>query len=161
VDQIRGIAADPSLRAEVLRQAQEQFEGELAELATEQRGLEQELAWHHADIGKICGEAPATGTAGARLAELHDRVAQAETRLAELRHRIEEHQRDRLDAGDIDAAFADFDNVWNALSPREQSQVLALLVARVEFDAAQSTVAVSFHPTAIKALARKQLGGAA
>jgi site-specific DNA recombinase len=161
MDQIRGIAADPSLRAEVLRQAQEQFEGELAELATEQRGLEQELAWHHADIGKICGEAPATGTAGARLAELHDRVAQAETRLAELRHRIEEHQRDRLDAGDIDAAFADFDNVWNALSPREQSQVLALLVARVEFDAAQSTVAVSFHPTAIKALARKQLGGAA
>jgi|GEM_PF-5909932 len=31
VDQIRGIAADPGLRAEVLRQAQERFEGELAE----------------------------------------------------------------------------------------------------------------------------------
>jgi site-specific DNA recombinase len=161
VEQIRGIAVDPGLRAEVLRQAQEQFEGELAELVREQRGLEQELAWHHADIGKICGEGPATGPAGARLAELHDRVAQAETRLAELRHRIEEHQRDRLDAGDIDAAFADFDNVWNALSPREQAQVLTLLVARVEFDAADSTIAVSFHPTAIKTLAGQKLGGAA
>jgi site-specific DNA recombinase len=161
VDQIRGIADDPGLRAEVLRQAQEQFEGELAELATEQRGIEQELGWHHADIRKLCGDGPATGPAGARLAELHDRVAQAETRLAELRQRIEEHQRDRLDAGDIDAAFADFDNVWNALSPREQAQVLALLVARVDFDAADSTVAVSFHPTAIKTLARNKLGGAA
>jgi site-specific DNA recombinase len=161
VDQIRGIAADPGLRAEVLRQAQEQCERELAELATAQRGLEQELAWHHADIRKLCGDGPATGPAGARLAELHDRVAQAETRLAELRHRIEEHQRDRLDAGDIDAAFADFDSVWNVLSPREQAQVLALLVARVEFDAADSTVAVSFHPTAIKTLTRQKLGGAA
>ncbi len=127
-DQIRGIAADPGLRAEFLRQAQEQFDVELAELATEQRGLEQELAWHHADIGKICGDGPATAPGGARLAELNDRVAQAETRLAELRHRIEEHERDQLDVGDIDAAFADFDNVWNALSPREQAQVLALLV---------------------------------
>ncbi len=161
VDQIRGIAADPGLRAEVLRQAQEQFEGELAEMAMEQRGLEQELAWHHADIRKLCSNGPATGPAGARLAELHDRVAQAETRLAELRRRIEEHQRDRLHASDIDAAFADFDNVWNALSPREQAQVLALLVARVEFDAADSTVAVSFHPTAIKTLSRQKLGGAA
>jgi hypothetical protein len=35
------------------------------------------------------------------------------------------------------------------------------LVARVEFDAADNTVAVSFHPTAIKTLARKQLGDAA
>jgi site-specific DNA recombinase len=161
VDQIRGIAADPGLRAEVLRQAQEQFAAELAELTTEQRGLEQELVWHHADIRKLCGNGPATGPAGARLAELHDRVAQAETRLAELRRRFEEHQRDRLNAGDIDAAFADFGNVWNALSPREQAQVLALLVARVEFDAADNTVAVSFHPTAIKTLARQKLGGAA
>jgi site-specific DNA recombinase len=161
VDQIRGIGTDPGLRAEVLRQAQEQFEGEMAELSTEQRGLEQELAWHHADIGKICGDGPATGPTGARLAELHDRVAQAETRLAELCQRIEDHQRDRLNASDIDAAFADFENVWNALSPREQAQVLALLVARVEFDAADSTVAVSFHSSAIKTLARNQLGGAA
>ncbi|GIW81345.1 MAG: hypothetical protein KatS3mg105_3152 [Gemmatales bacterium] len=161
VDQIRGIAVDPGLRAEVLHQAQEQFETELAELVTEQRGLERELAWHHAEIRKLCGEGPATGPAGGRLAELHDRVAQAETRLAELHLRIKEHQRDRLVAGDIDAAFDDFDNVWNILSPREQAQVLALLIARVEYDVAESTVAISFHPTAIKALARQKLGGAA
>lgn len=57
--------------------------------------------------------------------------------------------------------MADFDGLWHALSPREQAQLMALLVARVEFDATQSTVAVSFHPTAIKAWNGKQLGGAA
>jgi hypothetical protein len=33
-------------------------------------------AEHIADIGKLCGDGPATGLAGARLAELHERVAQ-------------------------------------------------------------------------------------
>jgi site-specific DNA recombinase len=61
----------------------------------------------------------------------------------------------------VRAGSADFDNVWNSLSPREQAQVIALLVARVEFDATDSTVVVCFHPTAIKTLARQQLGGAA
>ena len=51
------------------------------------------------------------------------------------------------------AAFADFDKVWSALSSREQARILALLVARVEFDPAESTIAVTFHPSAIKTFA--------
>ena len=161
LDQIRTIAADPGLRAEVLRQAQEQFESELAELTAERRGLERELGRHHADLRKLCGDDAAFASSSAHLAELLDRIAQAETRLGELNRRIEEHKRNRLEVSDIDAAFADFENVWNALSPREQAQVVALLVARVEFDAATSTVAVSFHPMAIKTFARQKLGRAA
>jgi site-specific DNA recombinase len=161
VEHVRGIADDTGLRAEVLCQAQEQFASELAELTTEKRGLEQELGWHQNDIRKLIGSGPVTGQAANRLAELNDRIAVGETRLRELRNRIEEHERDLLNSGDIDVAFADFDNVWNALSPREQAQVLELLVARVEFDAADSTVAISFHTSAIKSLAQKKLGEAA
>ena len=36
---------------------------------------------------------------------------------------------------DLDAAFADFDHAWNELSPREQCELLNLLVARIEFNA--------------------------
>ncbi|GIW90220.1 MAG: integrase [Pirellulaceae bacterium] len=161
IDHIRAITTDPRLRAEVLREAQAQIEGELAELVRERRGLEQELSRYHAEIRKLCGGGPAIVGSGMRLAELNDRVMQAETRLQELRRRIEEQERERLTAKEIDAAFEDFDNVWNALSPREQAQVLALLVARVEFDSEDSTVAISFHPTAIMSLARQSLGGVA
>lgn len=160
IDQIRGLADDAQLRAEVLRQAQQQHERELAELVTEQRGLERELGWHNAEIRTLCSNGPAKGTHAARLAEVHDRVAQTETRLRELQNQIEECEKGRINPGDIDLAFVDFDNVWNTLSPREQSQVIALLVSRVEYNAAGSTVAVSFHATAIKTLAQKQLGDA-
>jgi len=43
------------------------------------------------------------------LAELHDRMAQAETRLREVQPQLQEHEQDRVTATDIDAAPADFE----------------------------------------------------
>lgn len=161
IDQIRGIATDPIVRAGVFAQADNQFELTLAELTTEKRGLEKELTRHHADIRHFCGKGPATGQVSNRLAEINELVKTAESRLAEVRQRIESHLRSRLDANDIEVAFADFDNVWNALSPREQCRVLSLLIAKVEFNAADSTVSVSFHVTGFKELSKQKVGDAA
>lgn len=161
VDQIRAIAADKGLRAEVYRQSQEQFDRANAELTTEQKGLEREIGWHQSDIHKLTSNGPTTGTASERLAELNDRVSLATARLQEIREQTETRKRERLSAADVDRAFREFDNVWNSLSPREQSRVLALLVARVEYDAGMGTVSVTFHPTTIQALAHRKLEGAA
>jgi hypothetical protein len=35
----------------------------------------------------------------------------------------------------------------------ERAKIVSLLVARVEFDVSDSTVSISFHPSAIKSLA--------
>lgn len=56
--------------------------------------------------------------------------------------------------GDVAAAFADFDNIWTALSPREQVRLINLLVNRVDFDAADNSIEVSFYPSGIKAVAQ-------
>ncbi|MGQ9505287.1 MAG: recombinase family protein [Thermogutta sp.] len=159
IDEMRAIGCDRTLRAEVLREAQAQFEAERAELVTEERGLKRELGWRHAELRRLAGNAPAP--APDQVAELHDRIAQCETRLREVQRQLEEHEQICLTSAEIDAALADFDGVWNALSFCEQAQLVALLVARVEFDATGSTVLVSLHPTATKALHHKRLGGAA
>ena len=161
VDQIRCIAHDRDLRTEVLQQARAHVESELKDLRLEQRGLARELARHHDDLRKLAIDAPASGATTARIADLHGLVARAETRLAELAKQVGDLERERLDEADVAAAFADFDKVWNALSPREQAQVLALLVARVEFNAGDSTIEVTFHPSAIKTLAKRDLEEAA
>ncbi len=56
----------------------------------------------------------------------------------------------------VAAAFADFDALWAALTPREQTRVVALLVERVEFDAATSTLSFAFSPTGIRLLAQER-----
>jgi site-specific DNA recombinase len=133
----------------------------LAELATQQQHLERQLARDHAEISRLAVSPDPSSATTARIADLHVRVSRAEQQLAKVRSRTAEIQRQQIDAGDVAAAFADFDNVWNALSSREKSQVISLLVARIEFDVTDSTISISFHPSAIKALAQGNIEDAA
>lgn len=84
---------------------------------------------------------------------MQEAVGRAESRLAEVRSSITDREADRFEDDDFANAFQQFDDTWNALSPREQAQTLALLLHRVEFDAADSSITMSFHPSAIKCLA--------
>lgn len=161
VDQIRGIAHDSGLRDEVLKQACFTTETDLAELSTQQRQLERQLGRDHAEISRLAVSPEPSSVTTARIADLHERVLRAEQQLADVRNRITEIEGQRISQSDVSAAFADFDNVWNALSSREQARVLALLVARVEFDPADSTIAISFHPSAIRTLAEGNVEDAA
>ncbi len=95
------------------------------------------------------------------IADLHDRIARAETRISELDDSILALEREQLSEEDVAAAFDDFDGVWESLSPREQAQIIGLLVSRIEFDAHDSSVAVCFHASAIKTLAERAVGEAA
>ncbi len=153
VDQIRCIAHDEGLRDEVLRQAKCSNNCDLAELSTQQQQLERQLSRDHAEIARLAVAPDPSSATTARMADLHERIARAEQQLAQVRNRVGEIERQQIGEADVAAAFADFDNVWNALSTREQSQVMSLLVSRVEFDPADSTIAISFYPSAIKSLA--------
>jgi site-specific DNA recombinase len=161
VDQIRCIASDAGLRDEVIRQANTQFETEVAEMRTERNQTERELGWHHTEIRKLAVDGAVNSGSTARIADLHERIAKAEARLEELDTRIAERQQDQLTSQDVAAAFADFDNLWETLIPREQAAIIALLVSRVEFDPVESAISVSFHPTAIRTLMKTNFGGAA
>jgi site-specific DNA recombinase len=161
VDQIRCIAHDADLQDEVLRQACTATDDELTELGTQQQQLERQLSRDHAEIGRLAVSPDPSSATTARMAELHERISRAEQRLAQIRNRVAEIKRQQIDAEDVTAAFADFDNIWNALSSREQAQVISLLVARIEFDVSDSTIAISFHPFAIKSLAEGKTEDAA
>jgi len=156
IEQIRCIGEDGELLAEVLRQASKQVDGELAAIGVQQRDLQRELRRHHAEIRRLAVDEPATSVATARIADLHERVQRCEQRAAELRDRAAELEAQRIGEEDVAVAFADFDNVWNCLSPREQAKLLKLLVARVEFDPTESTIAITFHETGIKALSESK-----
>ena len=137
-------------------QARAQVEGDLKQLQSERRGLERDLTRYHAELRKLAADS--SPRKAARMADLQDLVARAETRLAEVRQQVAERQKDQLDDQEVAATFGDFDTVWNSLSPREQAEALALLAARVEYDGANSQIAVSFHPSAIGGFAQDRCG---
>ena len=53
---------------------------------------------------------------------------------------------------EVATALGDFDQIWSALSPREQARVIALLVAQVEYHGGTGKVGITFQPSGIRAL---------
>ncbi len=153
VDQIRCIGSDPELLRETLAEAQRHVQSHLERIAVERSGVERGLARAHAEIRRLAATGEPFAAATDRITDLNDQARAADRRLTEIAAETSELERDLVGEADITAAFTDFENVWQALSPREQARLIGLLVARVEFDAADSTIEITFHPTGIKALA--------
>ncbi len=152
VDHIRCIASDAELRRNVLQQSRALSESELEGLAAQERSLIARLTRCQEEIERMAVDASTTSVATDRLATLHEQIAQIERSLATVRSDAESLREQHFSELDINAAFADFDNVWKALTTTEQIQVLNLLVERVQFDAEDSTIAITLHPSGIKSL---------
>ena len=153
VDQIRGIGLDPAMLGDTLVEARKHVDAEIERFAVERRAIERGLTRLRNEIKRTSSSDLAVHATVAYLAELNQQADVAERRLTEIDSRVTVLQAERIDPADVAAALADFDNVWGALSPREQARVIRLLVQRVEFDATEGTIEVSVHPTGIKTLA--------
>jgi len=91
--------------------------------------------------------------ASSRLIALHDQREQTRRPLARVAAEIYQLDAEQINDLDVSKAFADFDNVWNALNTLEKSEVLSLLVSRIEFDNSDSSLSIEMHPAGIKSLA--------
>jgi site-specific DNA recombinase len=158
VDQIRCIGEDSALVAETVDQARRQSDEAIEALERERRDLERELARHGKEIRKLVGEITATyaeGADSARLADLQERIATAQRRLAEVQHEVDRLSQSLVTEDEAAAALSAFQPVWGALTPREQARLLELLIERVEFDGASDSVKLVFHASGIHALSQQ------
>jgi site-specific DNA recombinase len=151
VDRIRGIGRDPNLLAAALAEARRRHQDHVAELVAARDAAESELRALDAETRRAARGTDAAATD--RLADLQERTRAVERRLTETRERHVAAEGEAVDAEDLDAALALFDPVWDALFPREQARILALLVEGVRYDGGAGTLAVTFRPSGIRALA--------
>jgi site-specific DNA recombinase len=155
VDQIKCIGRDPALLNETLAAARTQARAGIADLEAERRGLARELGRWNAEVAKLAVQPAhnANGTVVSRLADLHERIRDAERRTTEINEQVIALGRTIVDEREVTLALSAFDPVWEALTPREQARIVQLLVERVEYDGRASKVSIRFHPAGIKTLA--------
>ncbi len=161
VDEVRALATDKALLAQVLTEAKATIGGECAALATERDDLKRELTRHHQELRRLVKDGRTGSEVTAKIADLNDRIRSGEQRGGELNIRIADLERETITRAEAEAAFADFDRLWANLSPREQARLLNLLISAVEYDAKAGSVSVTFRPTSIASLARRRTEEAA
>ena len=157
VERIKAIGKDNELVTRTLTQARKQNQEGLEALQAEHRRLERELVLHGAEVRKLIdqGGVPGETPTVARLADLQECIRAAEQRATEVREQIVMINERSVDEDELARALALFDPVWDSLSPGEQARVLHLLVERVTYDGADGTLAITFRPTGIEALAEE------
>jgi len=158
VDQIRSIGRDPGVLAETIRQVRVQSQKAIADLERERGTLERDIARQSKALKQ---HLTAPGSNGSGVARQQDELRRLETRLTEVRERHVVLTRELVDEREVVQALSLFDPVWASLTPREQARIVQLLVERVDYDGKTGTVAVTFRPTGIKALAEKAAEDAA
>ena len=161
VDEIRGLSADAVLLDEILRESQSVIEQERLELSTERDGLRRDIGNNHRALRRLVESGGTGPDVTARLADLNEQIAVAERRVPEIEAKLAELDRETISRDEAEAALADFESIWASLAPREQSRLLNLLIERVEYDGAASTVSVTFRPSGIGSLIATPLEEAA
>jgi site-specific DNA recombinase len=157
VERIKVIGHDSKVIRQTVAVARRQVEDEIEKLAAQRVELEKQVRADRGEMGRV----GASGSIGkeevARLADLQQRIQLAETRLAEIGQEIAAIGSLRITERDVGKALAHFAPLWQSLSPREQAELIALLVERVEYDGKEGAVSITFHPTGIQALAQRAI----
>lgn len=125
---------------------------QLDELRTNRRQLERQLSRDHAEINKLAIVNDPSGATSARIADLHVRITKSKAELIRVVSSLEELERHATKHGDIAETLLNFDLIWETLTNRERCRLIRLLVARVEFNAKDTSISVSFYPGAIRSL---------
>lgn len=149
---IRSIGQNPEVLHETLAQTRAIQESRSVELQKEMRAIARDLARWHEEVRDLASE-PASGSSAGRLADLHERIAQAERQQAELHREAERLASSQVDDAEIAQALRQFDPAWECLTPKERARLVDLLIERIEYDGAATKVAITFHPDALRLLA--------
>lgn len=152
IEQVACIARDAELREEVVRQSKKAVQIQRVEFDTQRQQLTRQLTRDHAEVRRLSTAEAINSVTTMRLADLHERIERGERDLKIANLRLAEIDEGLLDDADVAIAFNDFDRVWDALSTLEKAELLHLLVAKVEFDQSDCTIAVSYHASGITSL---------
>ncbi|MFB3894366.1 MAG: recombinase family protein [Phycisphaerae bacterium] len=152
VQEVRGLAKDDTLLAQVLADAHAAIDAEMTAVRQERDELVRDRKRYHDELHRLVKGGTTTGDATARIADLHARLLETDQRLPVVESRIVELECQTVSEAEARAVFADFDGLWQSLIPREQARLLKLLISTVEYDGDAGTVSVTFRSTSIRSL---------
>ncbi|WP_407699772.1 recombinase zinc beta ribbon domain-containing protein [Stieleria sedimenti] len=164
VDQIRCIGRDSDLARKVMEQAEVQSRTQIAALANEQHLLLKNLGLWQTQLGEVLRKLPAMGEDSLMLgilADLQDRILEGEKRLTTIRIESDQLARSKVDPDSATETLAHFDDLWQSLVPREQTELIQMLIQTIEYDGEAGKISIAFHPSGIGVIEQRLLAGAA
>ncbi|HOR98941.1 MAG TPA: recombinase family protein [Kiritimatiellia bacterium] len=145
VDRIRAIGKDPNLLTTVVTQGRKLHEAKRNELQIEIRQTQERLK---RDIEAL----EETEEHSLERVELRDQIRAAEQRFSILKKELDDIGSALITDQEARTLLADFDQVWEALTPKECVRVVQLLIEEIGYDGQSGSLSITFRPNGINAL---------
>jgi site-specific DNA recombinase len=154
VDQLRGLARNPTVLREVLAQIEDQRRRDASGFAKERTEINGELKRMAKEMASL---APAAtkgrlGSTPGRLVELQDRIAHLNRRLVDIQPQVDAVEAEGTSPADVEKALSEFDPLWGQLSTWEKERFIHALVEQVRYDGKTGTVTLGFRSRGIRDL---------
>jgi site-specific DNA recombinase len=127
----------------------------IARFRDERTELDRGLRKDDGELRKIAGGRLSAEERVSRFAEVHERIQAGQRRIAEIEADLVGLGRELIDEHEVTDALAEFDGLWETLTPHEQTRMLDLLIERVEWDGAAENVSITFRSGGIKSLSEQ------
>ena len=156
VEQIRTIGKDPALLKQTTIDMQQRIQVESNRLKVEQKSLARQMRDDHTKLQAIVAN-PNIASNLSGFSEIQSRLETADRRSQQITMELAMLEAQRIDDQQIKNVLTGFDDLWQALPPKEQVRLVRLLIESVNFDGPGGNVAITFHPTGLKSLTETQL----
>jgi site-specific DNA recombinase len=156
VEQIRTIGKDPALLKQTTIDVQQRNHVECKRLKDERKSLERQMRDDHAKLQAIVAN-PNIAINLTGLSEIQSRLETTDRRAQQITSDLATLETQSIDDQQITNVLAGFDDLWQAIPPKEQVRLVRLLIERVSFDGAGGNVAITFHSTGLKSWTETQL----
>ncbi len=147
VERLRHTLADGDLVNEIVGAMRERVTKTVAEHTTEKRLLVEKIAQASSRVRNLTVQAEEGGVSGHARTALHERLEERGAELVALQERLERIERElaqlddaRVEADWLAQTLAEFDAVWNVLTPENQTRLVRAVVDRVVVDEATGSV---------------------
>jgi site-specific DNA recombinase len=96
------------------------------EIEAHQIQLARQLTRDHGEIRQLALDERPDGQVSHRIADIQERIEKAELELAKVNRQLVDLEKHEMSTQEIEDALIDFDRIWDALTTREQSQLLTV-----------------------------------
>ncbi len=156
VEQIKTLGHDPGVLDDALRATQAHLQEDVDELQRRRADIEAAIKDLGRQVGEVAARAGFDDGATRELGRLQDEIRERQQEAAEINAQIARVRQRMLNPDELAGAIEAFDPLWETLPPGQRAKLIHLLIERIEYDGADETISLTFHPTGIRTLTAGQ-----
>ncbi|MFI4912339.1 MAG: recombinase family protein [Sedimentisphaeraceae bacterium JB056] len=148
IDEVKAVGLDDGLIAEVAEKSIANTKQDIKELKSRLKHLILQSDKENKRLQSML----LSDTTEEQLNIVREQLAITERQISEVKVRLEKLEQNCLNPNEIKEACLRFNPIWDTLTTQEQWQMLKLLLEKVEFDADDESISLTFAPGGIKML---------